>query len=130
MIISKLSIKEFLIQNKLIRGRISLNVDEIQKIYQRRHKEVQKIRKTISNHEENIDSILIEIKKLRFKLKYCEETINKAFYPSIENISLIYKKSGKHYYIKARFYWEGTQREVQVGTIAIVLRNIHLMIES
>ena len=130
MKISKQSIKEFLIQNKLIRGRINLNVDEIQKIYQRRYREIEKIRKTISNNEKNIDSILAEIKKLRSHLKYCEETINKAFYPSIENISLIYKKSGKHCYIKARFYWEGNQREVQVGTFAIVLRNIHLLMES
>jgi len=123
-------IKEFLINNKLIRGRIGLKIEEIQKIYQQQCQEIQKIRKKIVKYEKNIDSAFNEMKRLRSKLKYCEETIKKAFYPSIENISLIYKKSGRHHYIKARFYWKGSQREVQVGSISNVIKSIQLMIET
>ena len=35
---------------------------------------------------------------------------------------------GDAFYIKARFYWEGKQREVQVGSIPIVLEIINTMI--
>ena len=130
MKVSTQLIKEFLINNKLIRGRIGLKIEEIQKIYQQQCQEIQKIRKKIVKYEKNIDSAFNEMKRLRSKLKYCEETIKKAFYPSIENISLIYKKSGRHHYIKARFYWKGSQREVQVGSISNVIKSIQLMIET
>ena len=37
---------------------------------------------------------------------------------------------GDAFYIKARFYWEGKQREVQVGSIPIVLEIINTMISN
>jgi len=37
---------------------------------------------------------------------------------------------GDVFYIKARFYWEGKQREVQVGSIPTVLEIINTMISN
>ena len=37
---------------------------------------------------------------------------------------------GDAFYIKARFYWDGKQREVQVGSIPIVLEIINTMISN
>ena len=37
---------------------------------------------------------------------------------------------GDVFYIKARFYWEGKQREVQVGSILTVLETINTMISN
>ena len=37
---------------------------------------------------------------------------------------------GDAFYIKARFYWEGKQREVQVGSILNVLNIINTMISK
>ena len=63
-------------------------------------------------------------------MKYCEESLQKAFYPSTKNIALLYKNIGNHYYIKARIYWQGQQREVQVGSIPIVLDIIQKMLDQ
>ena len=56
--------------------------------------------------------------------------MQKSFHPSNEKISLLYKKMGDVFYIKARFYWEGKQREVQVGSIPSVLETINKMISN
>ena len=77
-----------------------------------------------------VKSSLGQIKKLKSKLKYYEETFQKAFYPSTNNIALLYKNIGNHYYIKARIYWQGQQREVQVGSIPIVLDIIQKMLDQ
>ena len=63
-------------------------------------------------------------------MKYCEETLQKAFHPSTKNIALIYKNVGNNNYIKARFYWQRQQREVQVGSIPIVIEIIANMLDQ
>ena len=65
--------------------------------------------------------------ELKLELKRNTETLQKAFYPSNINISLLYKKLGQQYYIKARIYWHGQQREVQVGSIPIVMSILKTM---
>ena len=54
--------------------------------------------------------------------------MQKSFYPSTNKISLLYKKQGEYFYVKARFYWGGKQREVQVGSITNVIEIINTMI--
>ena len=121
-------IKEILIKNQLIRGRLSLTPAEIQKLYRTKLRQNQKIQIELSKKKDIVTSSLNQIKNLKSELKYCEETLQKAFQPSTENISLIYKNISNNFYIKARFYWQGEQREVQVGSIPIVLDMIQRML--
>lgn len=39
-------------------------------------------------------------------------------------VSLLYKRAGSHEYIKGRCWWNGKQREVQIGSIPVVLATI------
>ena len=128
MDISFLSIKNILTNNRLIRGRIRLTSRDIHRLYRTKLKQNQKIKIEISKENNIAKSSLEKIKILKYELKYCEETLQKAFHPSTENIALLYKNVGNHCYIKARFYWQGQQREVQVGSIPIVLSIIQKML--
>ena len=130
MDISLPSIKDILTNNKLIKGRLRLTKEDIQKLYQSRFKQNQKIIIELSKEENIIKYSLDQIKNLKSELKYCEETLQKAFHPTTGNIALLYKHVGRHRYIKARFYWQGKQREVQVGSISIVLSIIQNMLDN
>ena len=121
-------IKELLSKNQLIKGRLNFTSSEIQKLYRSSIKHNKNIQLQLSKENSIVNIALKRIKKLKLELKYCEETLHKAFLPSKGNIALLYKKVGNHYYIKARFYWRGKQREVQVGTVEIVLNIIKNML--
>ena len=122
------SIKDILINNQLIRGRLCLTQADIQKLYLAKYKQNQKIQRNLHKEKQSVKASLYQIKTLKSELKYSEESIQKAFYPSTKNIALLYKYIGKHYYIKARIYWQGQQREVQVGSIPIVLDIMQTML--
>ena len=124
------SFKKILINNQLIKGRLRCSSEEIRKLYLSKVQQNQKIQKQLINKQKNIEVSLDQIRKLKFELRYCEESLQKAFHPSAENIALLYKNVGSKCYIKARFYWRGKQREVQVGSIPIVLDIIQKMIEK
>ena len=130
MDISLPSIKDILINNTLIRGRLHLTQADIQKLYLSKIKQNQKIQRNLSKEKKSVKASLDQIKNLKSKLKYGEESLQKAFYPSTKNIALLYKNIGNHYYIKARVYWQGQQREVQVGSIPIVLDIIQTMLDQ
>ena len=130
MDISSPSIKDILINNQLIRGRLCLTQSDIKKLYLSKFKQNQKIQRNLSKEKESVKASLDQIKNLKSELKYCEESLQKAFYPSAKNIALLYKNIGNHYYIKARIYWQGKQREVQVGSILIVLDIIQKMLDQ
>ena len=130
MDISLPSIKDILINNQLIRGRLRLTQSDIQKLYLEIFKQNQKIQRNLSKEKKSVKASLDQIKNLKSELKYCKESLQKAFYPSAENIALLYKNIGNHYYIKARIYWQGQQREVQVGSIPIVLDIIQKMLDQ
>ena len=129
MDISLPSNKDILINNQLIRGRLRLTQADIQKLYLEKFKQNQKIQGNLSKEKKSVKASLDQIKNLKSELKYCEESLQKAFYPSAKNIALLYKNIGNHYYIKARNYWQGKQREVQVGSIPIVLDIIQKMLD-
>ena len=63
-------------------------------------------------------------------IKKNSESLQKSFYPSTNKISLLHKKQGEFYYLKARFYWRGKQREVQVGSIPNVIEIINSIISN
>ena len=130
MDISLPSFKDILINNQLIRGRLRITQTNIQKLYLATFKQNKNIQRNLSKEKKNVKVSLDQIKNLRSELKYCEETFQKAFYPSTKNIALLYKNIGNHYYIKARIYWQGKQREVQVGSILIVLDIIQKMLDQ
>ena len=130
MSISLSTIKNILTNNQLIRGRIHLSPEDIKKLYRSKIKQHQKIQNRLVHNQDIVASSLEQIKNLKSELKYCEETLQKAFHPSTKNISLLYKNLGHHCYIKARFYWQGKQREVQVGSIPIVLDIIQKMMDQ
>ena len=130
MDISSLSINNIQTNNQLIKGRLHLLLVEIKKLYRLQLQQNQRIHKELSNKDKILKASLDQIKKLKSELKYSEETLQKAFQPTTENIALLYKNIGNNYYIKARFYWQGQQREVQVGSITIVLDIIQTMIDQ
>ena len=130
MDLSLAKLKEILTNNKLIGGRLKVASSDIQKIYHAKAKQNQNIQLELSKTMNIINSSLSQISYLKSELKYCEETLQKAFYPSTDNIALLYKNVGNNFYIKARFYWQGKQREVQVGSITIVLGIIQKMLDQ
>ena len=122
--------KNILANNQLVRGRIGLTSVEIQRLYRSIMRQKKKLQKQVIYQKNDVKSSLDQIKILKSELKYCEETFQKAFYPSTKNIALLYKNIGNHYYIKARIYWQRKQREVQVGSIPIVLGIIQKMLDQ
>ena len=123
-------IKEILENNQLIKGRLNANQTDLEKLYQVLQKDSDRLKRKQIRQEEIIKSTLAKRNEIKLQIKRNSESIQKSFHPSNEKISLLYKKIGDAFYIKARFYWEGKQREVQVGSIPIVLEIINTMISN
>ena len=87
------------------------------KIIKKLEKEKQKNESSISKKNDLIKSLHIDIKKLSDNKKYLSKSILLLSSNPIKSISFIYKKESKNKYIKARFYWNKKQREVQIGSI-------------
>ena len=128
MDISSSTITTILTNNRLIKGRLRLTQVRLKWLYRKQLKHNEKIQQELAKEKSVVKSSLDRIKNLKSELKYCEGTIQKCFHPSTENIALQYKNIGNNYYIKARFYWKGQQREVQVGSIPIVLEIMKKML--
>ena len=119
--------KEILAKNQIVKGRLQISVKDLNFLYKLILKESKKTEKKIKLQNKKIQSHIKKMSELKLALKRNNETIKKAFFPKNENISILYKKIGKQFYIKARIYWLGIQREVQVGTIEKVLNLIQEM---
>ena len=128
MDISSSTITTILTNNRLIKGRLHLTQARLKWLYRKQLKHNEKIQQALAKEKRVVKSSLDRIKNLKSELKYCEGTIQKCFHPSTENIALQDKNIGNNYYIKARFYWKGQQREVQVGSIPIVLEIMKKML--
>lgn len=63
-------------------------------------------------------------------LRALQDDLERAFGTKGINISLLHKKSGGSTYIKGRCWWNGKQREVQIGSIRTVLTRINQMIAN
>ena len=121
---------EILEKNQLIKGRLNANQADLEKLYQTLQKDSDRLKRKQIRQKEIIKSTLAKRNEIKLQIKRNSESIQKSFHPSSEKISLLYKKMGDAFYIKARFYWEGKQREVQVGSIPIVLEIINTMISN
>ena len=123
-------LNKILENNQLVKGRLRVSQSELEKLYQSLENNTDQLKKKLHRQEELIRSQIRKRNRIKFQLKRNLESINKTFHPSKKNISLLFKKQGESSYIKARLYWGGRQREVQVGSIAIVLKMINNMISK
>ena len=119
---------EILEKNKLINGRLNFNMTDLETLYRALEKDNNRLKKKQARQEERIKANITERNKINSQIKRNSESVQKSFYPSTNKISLLYKKQGEFYYVKARFYWGGKQREVQVGSIPNVIEIINTMI--
>ena len=119
---------EILEKNKLVKGRLSLKRIDLEKLYRSLQRDNNRLKKKQARQEEIIKANITERNKINSQIKRNSESIQKSFYPSTNKISLLYKKQAEFYYVKARFYWGGKQREVQVGSIPNIIEIINTMI--
>ena len=119
---------EILEKNQLVKGRLNFNKTDLEKLYRALEKDNNRLKKKQTRQEEIIKANITERNKINSQIKGNSESVQKSFYPSTNKISLLYKKQGEFYYVKARFYWGGKQREVQVGSIPNVIEIINTMI--
>ena len=121
---------KILINNQIINGK--LNVDErvLKKVYNSLNKNFERLESKKNKQEQLIKANIKNLNNIKAQIKKNLESYNKAFKPSINKISLLYKKVGEAFYIKARFYWHGKQREVQIGSISSVISIINKLIEK
>ena len=122
--------KEILETNHLIKGRLNIKYSELEKLYFALQKDDERLIKKQSHHEKMITRNIMKRNAIKSQRKRNSESLQKSFYPTTNKVSLLYKKQGGAYYIKARFYWCGRQREVQVGSISIVIEIINTMIKN
>ena len=122
--------KSILINNKLINGRLNMSISDMQMLLKSKQKINEKLQNELEKEEKKIKEASFKIKKIKLDLRKNQETLQKAFDPPYDNISLLYKKVGKNKYVKARFYWHGQQREVQIGSFKIILSIIEEMVKA
>ena len=116
--------------NQFIKGNLNLSSAELERLYHYLVKQFSKDQKKIDKQIIILQNHMLKIKAVKLALKRNNETLQKAFFPTSDNVSLLYKKQGKQFYIKARIYWVGHQREVQVGSIPNVIKIINRIIIS
>ncbi len=116
--------KNIIDNNQLINGKLNLSYRELEKLYFSLKKKEARYKDRLTRKYELIQSNLDEISNLKNEIKYIKESINKITNLPQNKIALLYKKLGNNNYVKARIYWNGKQREVQVGTISNILRLI------
>ena len=114
--------------NQLINGRLTFIKTDLKKLYLALENDNKRLNKILVRHEEIIKSNITKRNKINSQIKRNSESIQKSFYPSTNKISILYKNQGEFYYVKARFYWCGKQRDVQVGSIPKVIEILNTMI--
>ena len=121
---------EILEKNQLINGRLNADQSDLEKLFMALQKDAERLIRKQTRQEEIIKSSISKRNEIKLQIKRNSESIQKSFHPSNEKISLLYKKMGDIFYIKARFYWEGKQREVQRGANPTVIEIINTMISN
>ena len=121
MTMSASLIDKILENNQLIKGRLNFKRADLEKLYRALEKDNESLNKKRDHQEEINKSNITKRNEINSLIKKNYESLQKSFYPSTNKISLLYKRQGEFYYVKARFYWGGKQREVQVGSIPIVI---------
>ena len=121
---------EILKNNQLVKGKLQISTSDLEKLFRSLGNNTNQLKKKLHQQEDLIRTQIRRRNEIKFQLKRNLESINKTFHPSKDNISLLFKKQGESSYIKARLYWGGRQREVQVGSITIVIDMINNMISK
>jgi len=116
--------------NHLVKGRLHVKDSDLKKIYLALQKDDELLKNKLSRHEKLIRTQISKRNTIKLERKRNYETLQKSFYPTTNKVSLLYKKQGESYYIKARFYWRSKQREVQVGSIPIIIEIINNLIAN
>jgi len=116
--------------NQLINGRLNADQSDLEKLFMALQRDSERLIRKQTRQDDIIKSSISRRHEINLQIKRNSESIQKSFHPSNEKISLLYKKMGNIFYIKARFYWEGKQREVQVGSIHSVIEIINKMISN
>ena len=114
--------------NQLIKGRLNVNNSDLKKLYTTLQRDDQRLINKQSHHEKMIKAQISKCNDIKFERKRIHQSLQKSFNHTNNKVSLLYKNQGGTYYIKSRFYWEGKQREVQVGSIPIVIEIINTLI--
>ena len=114
--------------NQLIKGRLNVNNSDLKKLYTTLQRDDQRLINKKAHHEKMIKTQISKCNDIKFERKRIHESLQKSFNHTQNKVSLLYKNQGGTYYIKSRFYWEGKQREVQVGSIPIVIEIINTLI--
>ncbi len=83
-----------------------------------------KCAKQLGRRRAEAEKYIAEAKGLEADLKTLQADIDIAVHGMSMNVSLLHKTISGTAYIKARCWWHGRQREVQVGTIPAVLERI------
>ena len=83
-----------------------------------------KCAKQLGRRRAEAEKYIAEAKGLEADLKTLQADIDIAVHGRSMNVSLLHKTISGTAYIKARCWWHGRQREVQVGTIPAVLERI------
>ena len=92
---------EILEKNQLVKGRLNLNKADLEKLYRALEKDNNRLKKKQARQEEIIKTNITERNKINSQIKRNLESVQKSFYPSTNKISLLYKKQGENYYVKA-----------------------------
>ena len=121
---------EILKINQLVKGKLQISTLDLEKLFRSLENNTNHLKKKLLRQEDLIRTQIRKCNEIKFQLKRNLESIDKTFHPSKDNISLLFKKQRESSYIKARLYWGGRQREVQVGSIAIVIDMINNMISK
>ena len=121
---------EILKNNQLVKGKLRISTSDLEKLFLSLGNNTNQLKKKLLQQEDLIRTQIRRRNEIKFQLKRNLESVDKTFHPSKDNISLLFKKQGESSYIKARLYWGGRQREVQVGSIAIVIDMINNMISQ
>jgi len=114
--------------NQLVKGRLNVKDSDLKKIYLTLQKDDAILGNKLSRYERLIKTQISKRNAIKVERKRNYETLQKSFYPTTNKVSLLFKKQGESHYIKARFYWGSKQREVQVGSIPIVIEIINNLI--
>ena len=119
---------EILETNHLVKGRLNVKDSDLKKIYLALKKDDELLENKLSRSAKLIKTQISKRNAIMVERRRNYETLQKSFYPTTNKVSLLYKKQGESHYIKARFYWGSKQREVQVGSIPIIIEIINNLI--
>ena len=87
--------KNIFINNKLINGRLNMSTSDMQMLFRSKQKINDKLLNELEKENKKIKAASFKIKNIKLDLRKNKETLEKAFSPSHNNISLLYNNVRK-----------------------------------